>query len=88
MSTTNIPQDAPVVALVRRIKSDVHAFIRDGVIPANVGSFSELHDYLDANTLGDTEDIADQMEWVESLETCNQAFAQVDAWLKAGRPAA
>jgi hypothetical protein len=73
-------------ALVRRIKSDVNTCLREGIIPSTVASFSELHDYLDANTLGDTEAIAEDMEWVEFLDVCNAAFERVDEWLKAGRP--
>lgn len=76
-----------VEALVRRIKCDVRDFIREGEISFTVSSFPELHNYVDANTLGDTEAIAEDMEWTEFIDACNDAFDQIDAWLKEGRPA-
>jgi hypothetical protein len=37
---------------VSRMKSEILDDINKGVIPNKVNSFSELHDYVDANTYG------------------------------------
>ncbi|WNM72820.1 hypothetical protein SEA_REDFOX_33 [Arthrobacter phage RedFox] len=34
-----------------KMKAEIRALIADGTIPEEVGSFSELHDYIDANML-------------------------------------
>ncbi len=66
------------------IKRDIAAHWMNGTIPAGVHSFAELHEYLDANTLGC------QDEWLESqpveafsrsIETLSEAQAIVDRWL-------
>lgn len=40
----------------------------------------QIRAYLDANTFGDTETIAEEMGWVEFIDTCNEALDQVNAW--------
>lgn len=37
---------------VARMKEEIEIDVRRGVLPANVGSFSELHDFVDANEYG------------------------------------
>lgn len=39
-------------ALVERVKQEIVADIRAGVVPRSVSSFAELHDYVDANCYG------------------------------------
>ena len=46
MNEFNLP------ATVAQMKAEVLAYIAQGRIPATVSSFGELHDYIDANTLG------------------------------------
>lgn len=74
-------------ATVARVKAEVLADIEAGIVPADVGSFSQLHDFVDANCYGGAEDYPGE-------EFCTDAFCNfwnrvqnaVDAWLKAGRP--
>jgi cell division inhibitor SulA len=75
---------ADIVALAStQILSDIEA----GMIPECVSSFSELHDYVDANTYGDP--------LVAELEKAGERWLDIvlpvqnllDQWLSAGRPA-
>lgn len=50
--------------------------IADGIVPASVSSFAELHQYVDANEYGDI---------LDSVEDWNYMSYVVDAWLKDGR---
>lgn len=78
-------------AMIARIKSEVIQLIQAGTVPTTCASFSELHDYCDANMLGGGEDIdVESREWADFCEQLNLAQNTVDAWLKAGghnRPA-
>ncbi|UVK62570.1 hypothetical protein SEA_TAYLORSIPHT_31 [Arthrobacter phage TaylorSipht] len=75
-----------------RMKSEILALIAENVIPESVGSFSELHDYIDANMLAadlvpdvdlDDEAAAEAHgeEWAGKF---NAASAIVDEWIKRG----
>jgi len=71
-------------------KAEVAGDVRAGRIPASVRSFSELHDYVDANAFGGA------FDWPclssDRDDGYQQAFADfwnavqnnVDAWIKAG----
>lgn len=82
--------------LAETIKADIQAAIREGEIPANVMNFAELHDYVDANTLGDSEavfgaltdkigDAADEKSVQEACDVLIEAQDIVDVWLKEER---
>ena len=75
-----------------KMKAEIRALIADGTIPEEVGSFSELHDYIDANMLAfelvppvdldnEAEAEAHGEEWGRKF---NAASAIVDEWLAAG----
>lgn len=43
------------------MKVEILQDVRDGVVPYTVANFSELHDYVDANLYGGTEELLDQL---------------------------
>lgn len=83
---------------IERIKCEVLTDIMAGRVPASVSSFSELHDYRDANCYGGfcTDELADAMidyyggldhneEFPDKMmEHLNASQNGVDAWLQAG----
>lgn len=84
-------------AIIERIKSEILADVKAGTVPETVASFSELHDYVDANCYGGMEEIYDNFTEGsdgsdESMtaalnrvsEIMNPAIDAVDAWIKAG----
>lgn len=67
---------------VARAKAEILSDVRDGVVPSSVSSFSQLHDYVDANEYGGLcEDDAMTGDYV-ALGIAVQA--EVDAWLVKG----
>lgn len=72
--------DAAVEDIKREVKSDV----LDGTVSASVSSFSDLHDYVDANTYGGLCDEGPESR--ASWGTASVVLVQdrVDAWLKQG----
>lgn len=77
--------------LADAIKREVLDLIADGTIPEDVPDFAALHDYVDANMLGDTERGAIETgfegeAWDAHLAVVNEAQEIVHQWLKAGRP--
>jgi len=67
--------------VVAVMKQEIAADIAAGRVPASVSSFSELHDYVDANDYGACKDYHafDFAFW-------NQVQTEIDSWIKAGRP--
>lgn len=69
---------------------------RGDVMPETITSFSELHDYVDANTYGtlcdeDSKwhylwDVRGEDDMPASIDFAIEVQDAVDAWLKAGRP--
>ena len=72
-------------ALASRMKADIIALIDEGTTPPAVATFADLHEHIDANTLGGTEAMMERMEQGEFIGTFNAAVADVDAWLGRGR---
>jgi hypothetical protein len=73
--------------LVIDTKYEILALIEKQVVPPHVASFSQLHDFVDANVLGGAEKL---IEWVGLDDACtilNAVQIEVNAWLAAGRPA-
>lgn len=82
---------------IDRMKSEIVADVLSGLIPRDVESFSDLHDYIDANCLADmcedevfgtycaefgaTEDDPMPQGFVDFL---NSAQGAIDEWIKAG----
>lgn len=87
--------------LVAKMKVEILVDMAHGAMPYDVDSFSRLHDYVDANRYGGfcDDDFADALidyfgdrdenEGMPQgmLNYINEAQNQIDAWLKAGRPA-
>lgn len=84
--------------VVVQMKAEVLEEIKDGRIPVTVRSFSELHDYIDANELGGfcDDDVADEMiahfggrderEGMPDgmIRFMNDAQHAIDEWLEIG----
>ena len=76
--------------VVDRAKKEILLDMAWGNVPTSVGSFSELHDHVDANEYGGACEA-----WYEGCtevdEFCdfwNRVQNEVDAWLRAGGPLA
>lgn len=66
--------------IIKEIKQMMN---NDGTIPYDVKSFSELHDYCDANVLGDTETLLElNLPFDEMAKELNKVQDIVDAYLK------
>src|SRR5689334_16622446 len=70
------------VQLAERMKLDILKDVRTAVVPATIGSFSELHDYVDANCYGGAAELPDDVSDYSQL--LNPAMDLVDTWIKAG----
>ena len=75
--------------VVERAKREVLDDIASGTVPPTVKTYSELHDFVDANYYGGAfeSDIPDDGPSQDlHLAFWNRVQAEVDAWLRAGRP--
>ncbi len=75
----------------REIREDAGSVVnsRGDVMPLTVGSFSELHDYVDANEYGGIceDDLFDRIRELEEVTNRNlvdELQNAVDAWIKEG----
>lgn len=82
-------------AVVFAMQCEIRALVAVGTIPVTVSSFSELHDYIDANMLaeewfnGPTDDESEDAAEIRTgrnADIFNPASNRVSAWLAAGRP--
>lgn len=64
--------------IIEQIKREIEEDIAAGVIPANVTTFSELHDYVDANEYGDLTTKNSGL----SFDKINIIQGAVDDWLR------
>lgn len=75
-------------AAVEQAKAEILADIgtvensKGEVMPESINDFSQLHDYVDANTYGGVCDERDHFELGDVIEF----QGRVHAWLQAGRP--
>lgn len=67
-----------------QMKAEILADIESGRVPPTVSTFSELHDYVDANEYGGMCDPTQHASW--SNESVCAVQDIVHAWLVAGRP--
>jgi len=82
--------DEARTALVDWAKREIDADISDGVIPATVASFAELHDYVDANGYGLSFELMGRFPNValltddgrELLDHLNAMQAELGDWIK------
>lgn len=83
------------VELAEKMKADILKDVAEGVVPKSVKSFSELHDYVDANTYGGTEGLLDELTagapqteegahgaLMLLIEIMNPAIEIVDCWIR------
>jgi len=82
--------------IVERMKVEIVADVKAGIVPSTVTSFLDLHNYVDANCYGGAEDIfgefvtesAADHEHQAKLDIFNSlitpAIEATDAWIKAG----
>lgn len=80
-------------AHIAAVKAEVQEGIADGSFPVTIRTFSELHDYADANMLRGLGDSLSPLDVDEDDEDAQQALSDifnlvtdaVSAWLAAGR---
>jgi hypothetical protein len=75
---------------VNKVKELIIADIKAGTVPETVKTFSELHDYVDANeyliaALPDKSPIAGDDVDDSFINTANQIADTADKWLREGR---
>lgn len=84
------------IELTQTIQTNILQLVAAGIIPVTIGSFGDLHDYCDANVLGECENLYNELvtesqtasEHDAKLDAVNAimnpAQGAVDAWIKAG----
>ncbi len=83
--------------ITERMKQEILTDVNDGRVPPAVGSYTALHDYIDANCYGDTESLFGELHdaapdteeghthaWNSFCDVMNPAIAAVDAWIRSG----
>lgn len=78
------PLEWTVPALVDRMKAEILVDLASARVPVTVRSFSDLHDYVDANEYGGlcTEACPFQPDSQHDTDIVNKAQGIVDLWLK------
>ena len=71
---------------IMRMKSEILHDIADGTVPADVMSFGDLHDYVDANEYGgfceDGNRVIDGLPSDQRCDVLNYCQDAIDFWLK------
>jgi hypothetical protein len=70
--------------VIHRAKREILDDIETGNVPASVGSFSELHDFVDANGYGGA--FEEDAHCVDNVDFWNAVQNSVNKWLSDGRP--
>jgi hypothetical protein len=76
--------------LIESIKTDIIKDVLDGIIPTNCKSFSELHNYVDANEYGGLCNSSSPFHIEKfasmqiAIEAANIAQIEINCWIKAG----
>lgn len=77
---------ADMTNTVELAKDQILDDISKGLVPASIKSFSELHNYVDANEYGDLVDLYESGGHFASydrwIDYCNEAQSQLDTWIK------
>lgn len=74
------PVEQELVIRIARAKLEILKDMRRGIVPRDVASFSQLHDYVDANGYGGA--FEEDAHSVEDMDFWNELQRQVDLWLK------
>jgi hypothetical protein len=75
--------------IVSTMKAQILDDIHEGTVPADVKTYSQLHDYVDANMYGNWENLApieNDEQWDALTTVVGQAQDTVNEWLAQGRP--
>jgi hypothetical protein len=83
--------------LAERMKAEILYDISAGVVPRSVKTFSELHDYVDANCYGGSESLLDELDAAQPdtdeghgaaldalCDVMNPAMEIINRWLASG----
>jgi hypothetical protein len=83
--------------MAERMKVEIIADVKAGTVPSTVATFSELHDYVDANCYGGSETLLDELDakapdtdeghsgaLSAMCDLMNPSQEIVDIWIKAG----
>lgn len=73
-----------VAEIVQRTKAEIIADVVEGHVPSDVKNFSELHDYVDANTYGGLCDEDNEVPF-EPLDEINEIQNAVSDWIESGQ---
>lgn len=76
----------PVEQRIARAKREILKDIDQGIVPTSVRSFSELHDYVDANEYGGWLPFDEDHHRERALDIIATMQDGIDRWLAAGRP--
>lgn len=76
---------------IARAKREILADVENGTVPRTVATFSDLHDYVDANGYGGffdegdiLEDHAGDLDGDELVDEANAVHDEIDTWIKGG----
>jgi hypothetical protein len=72
---------------VNQAKDDILDDISKGLVPANVKTFEDLHDHVDANEYLTHDDLINTMGWDDFITFANKVTVELDLWIRAGFPA-
>jgi hypothetical protein len=87
----NAPSTADIAIAIARSKREILADIASGRVPSTVATFSDLHDYVDANLYGGL--CEEGTVWVDptaevtiehAYDAANEVQNAVDLWLASG----
>ena len=71
---------------VKTIKKSINVDIKSGLVPTTVSTFSELHDYVDANEYL-IEAYGGKFPFTQKgFKEANKLMDEIDQWLKNGKP--
>lgn len=75
-------KEETLIRIIAEAKAEILDDISRGVVPANVQSFDELHEYVDANEYGlanfEFDDFDELVEFAEKFQPI------LDLWIKSG----
>lgn len=81
-----IDRKTPSEQMAERTKLHIVRDVVKKIVPLTVASFSELHNYVDANCYGESEAILEELggDLDAISDTMNASMEIINAWLKSG----
>lgn len=80
MADCNLPH---ATEFTERVKTEILADIESGTIPPTVKTFSDLHQFVDANCYGTSEALVEQFGLAPVVELINASQPALNEWLAA-----